>query len=72
MYICTEGNFAQPEKQIDSDTDIASENANPTNVDYLESLFAIECISPSIEATDEILERFDSGEDAEFDPVVAV
>ena len=38
----------------------------------MEATFTIECIDPSLDATDEILQRFDAEEDAEFDPVVAV
>ena len=47
-------------------------NASHDAFEYLETTFTIECVDPSFDATNEILQQFESGEDTEFDTIVPI
>ena len=49
-----------------------TQNASHDHFDCLESTFTIECVDPSFDATEEILEQFESGEDVEYGTVETV
>ena len=49
-----------------------TQDASHDDIQYLKSTFTIECIDPSLDATDEILQQFDSEESEEFDTIVPV
>ena len=72
MYNFTEGNVRKEVPQSGSDVPIASEDASHAETNYLESTFAIESIDPNLDATEEIVARFDFKEDVESDHVVAI
>ena len=49
-----------------------TQNASHNHFNYLESTFTIECVDPSFDATEEILEQFESGKDVEYGTVETV
>ena len=67
-----EGNDRNKLTESGSDNIVDTENSSHNLTQYMEATFTIEYIDPSLDATDEILQRFDAESDAEFDPVVAV
>ena len=48
------------------------QNSSHNHLDCLESTFTIECVNLSFDATEEILEQFELGEDVEFGTVEMV
>ena len=68
----TEGNPEGENQKSGSDVPADMEDTSDILEQHLESIFTIECYDPSLDATDDILAKFDAGEDAEFETVVAV